>query len=46
LRKSKHISCSIIPLPPENHAVYEIEWKNIVQATDDNMAQALPMMDT
>ena len=32
----------------ENHAVYEIMWKNIVergQATDDNMAHAHCMPD-
>jgi hypothetical protein len=26
-----HISCAIPPPPPDNRAVYEITWKNIVE---------------
>jgi hypothetical protein len=41
-----HISCLITLL--ENHAVYEIIWKNFRagQATDGNMAHAHWMLDT
>jgi hypothetical protein len=40
-----HILCSIFF--PENRAVYEIKWKNIVagQATDDNVVHAYCMLD-
>jgi len=33
---------------PENRAVYEIMWKNVGagEATDDNMAQSLCVLDT
>jgi hypothetical protein len=44
-----HALCSVIPLPsPENRAVYEIMWKNIVrvrQHTNDNIALACAMHD-
>jgi hypothetical protein len=42
-----HILCSV-NLFPENRAVYDKTWKNIVewgQATDDNMAQVLCVLD-
>jgi hypothetical protein len=36
-----HILCSITFFP-ENRAIYEIMWENIVEwATDDNMAHVL-----
>jgi hypothetical protein len=42
--------CSISPPPPENRAVYEIMWKNIVQpdrqATDDSIAHAHCVLNT
>ena len=44
-----HILCSITFIfSPENRAVYEIMWKNVVarQVIDDNMAQAHCMLDT
>ena len=45
-----HILCSMnFFFFLENHVFYEIMWKNIVeagQATDDNMAHALCMLDT
>jgi hypothetical protein len=31
--------------PPENRSVYEIMSKNMAENTDDNMAQALSMLD-
>jgi len=42
------ISCSLLFFP-QNHAIYEIMWKIIVQrgkATYDNMAHAHCMLDT
>ena len=39
-------ACSITSPPPENPAVYEIMWKNVGQATDDNMAHVHCMLDT
>jgi len=42
-----HILCPITF--PENPAIYEITWKNIVragQATDNNMAHEHCMLDT
>jgi transcription initiation factor IIE alpha subunit len=38
-----HVLCSVTF--SENCAVYEIMWKNAVEATDDNMARALCMLD-
>jgi hypothetical protein len=42
----KHILSSMV-FPPENRAVYEIMWKNIVQRgkTHDSMAHAQCMLD-
>jgi hypothetical protein len=41
-RKSKHTFCVAVicppPLPPENRAVYEIMWKNIVERGRPEMA--------
>jgi hypothetical protein len=41
-----HILCSVSFFPPENSAVYEIQYCSAGQATDDNMAHALFLLDT
>jgi hypothetical protein len=47
--QNTHYVFSDLFFPLENHAVYEVIWKNIIdrgQATDDNMAHAHCMLDT
>jgi len=47
VEKTKHILCSVTFFFFENHAFYEIMWKNIVetgQATGDSMAHANCML--